>query len=354
MATIKDIAERVKVSASTVSRVLNNDVTLSVSEDTRQRIVRCAEEMQYKTVRERKREKEMLSIHNKRIGIVLNKSVEEEQSDPYFLDIRQGIEDECRNRSLFSTELFRPNCFSFGYPFDELDGLIVVGRLNVKTVQVYNELKEYSKKRANVVYIDYSPCDQMFDSVAVDFEKATNMALDHLLSLGYKSIGFIGACQVEKFGQKKQIMDDLRKIFFEKRMKQEGLYRPQDTYIGNFTMSDGYELMKKAIKRKNLPEAFFIASDPMAVGALKALQENKIDVPTQVAIVSFNDIEMARFASTSLTTIKVHTQEMGKLAVKLLLDRLNGRAIPIKVTVPTELVVRESCGSQLKRKATYS
>lgn len=80
----------------------------------------------------------------------------------------------------------------------------------------------------------------------------------------------------------------------------------------------------------------------MAVGALRALQEANLRSPEDVAIVSFDDIEMAQFASTPLTTVRVHTEEMGRTGVKLLLDRISGRKLPLQVTVPTELVVRES------------
>lgn len=80
----------------------------------------------------------------------------------------------------------------------------------------------------------------------------------------------------------------------------------------------------------------------MAIGALKAVQEAKLSVPDDVAIVGFDDIDMAEFASTPLTTVKVYTKEMGKAAVKLLFDRIRGRKLPLKITVPTELVIRES------------
>lgn len=114
--------------------------------------------------------------------------------------------------------------------------------------------------------------------------------------------------------------------------------------IGEYSMREGYRLMKKAIDQGHLPEAFFIASDSMAIGALKALQEAGLQVPRDTAIVSFNGIEEAEFASTPLTTVKVYTEEMGRTGVKLLLDRLNGRTLPHHVTLPTTLIVRQSCG----------
>lgn len=74
----------------------------------------------------------------------------------------------------------------------------------------------------------------------------------------------------------------------------------------------------------------------MAIGALRALRESGLKVPEDVAIVSFNGIEASEFANPPLTTIKVHTEEMGRTGVKLLLDRLKGRELPLKVTVPSE------------------
>jgi LacI family transcriptional regulator len=107
-------------------------------------------------------------------------------------------------------------------------------------------------------------------------------------------------------------------------------------------MTQGYELMKDAIKKGNLPEAFFIASDSMSIGAMKALQEANLRVPNDVAIASFNDVQMAKFASTPLTSVKVYTEQMGRIGVQLLLDRIAGRELPLKVTVPTKLFIRDS------------
>lgn len=140
--------------------------------------------------------------------------------------------------------------------------------------------------------------------------------------------------------------EDERLSTYKRYIGEKKIENTQDSYVGEFTLSDGYALMQQAIAGGNLPQAFFIASDSMAVGALRALQEKNIKVPEDVAIVSFNDIEMAAYVNPPLTTVKVHTEQMGSVAVKLLLDRLAGREIPLKVTVPTELIVRESCGAK--------
>ncbi|XJZ26716.1 LacI family DNA-binding transcriptional regulator [Bacillota bacterium Lsc_1132] len=340
MATIKDIAALTNVSPATVSRVLNNDQTISVLEETRQRILQTAKDLGYKTILERRVEKQLeLNKKTPSVGILLCQTVEEELSDPYFLSIRQGVEEELLNQGITSISMFRLNEKSSNPLINHLDGLIIIGRISEKAV------KTVSNHIENVVYINHSPDDTLYDSVVIDFVKSSELAVGHLLSRGYKKVGYIGGEERLHLDGGKITIEDKRLTTFEELMKREGLYNPNSIYIGEFTMLQGYELMKEALKQGDLPEAFFIASDPMAIGALKALQEANLSVPNDVAIVSFDDIEMAKFASTPLTTIKVYTKEMGQTGVKLLMDRFNGRKIPLKVMVPTELVVRESSGT---------
>lgn len=343
MITIKDIANKAKVSPTTVSRVLNKDDTLSVTEDTRKRIVSIASELGYKTIQRRKlnqqqeSQKELLHI-----GVILCQTLEEEMDDKYFLSIRQGIEKESLNQGKIKTQIIRLNDLSSGFSLNNFDGLIVVGRLSKES------LEYISDQMKNVVYINHSPNEAKYDSVVIDFKQATEQALKHLLDLGYQRIGYIGGREKEHhFGQQIE-MEDMRKVTYDDTMKQKGYDHSGDSYISEYRMSEGYRMMGQAIEKGDLPEAFFIASDPMAVGALRALQENNLRVPDDVAIVGFDDVELAKFASTPLTTVKVYTEEMGKTSVKLLLDRLNGRHMPLKVVVPTELVIRESCGKYNK------
>ncbi|TCN22568.1 LacI family DNA-binding transcriptional regulator [Mesobacillus foraminis] len=340
MATIKDIAKLSKVSAATVSRVLNGDESITVQDQTRQRIYQASKELGYKTIQERRNQQQMvISKKYPATGIILCLSYEEELSDPYFLSIRQGIEEELIKQGISTTTMIRLHDKVDYQKVRELDGMIIVGRINEEAI------KKVSCHSKNIVYINHSPDDDIYDSVVVDFQKATERALQHLLKAGYKRIGYIGGVEREHLKEKTIIGEDLRFTTYEKVMKSVGFYQPSYVFIGEYTMTQGYELMKKAVKQKNVPEAFFIASDPMAIGALRALQELKVSVPSDIAIVSFDDIEMAEFCSTPLTTVKVHTKEMGQTGVKLLLDRINGRELPLKVTVPTELVIRQSCGT---------
>jgi LacI family transcriptional regulator len=337
MTTIKDIAAHANVSSSTVSRVLNNDPTISVTTETRERILEVSKELGYKTVRKRKNEQNLLKTTNHRIGIFLANTREEEEdgiNDPYFTGIRNGVESECLNQGIYSNKIIRLSEDLQEQFIDDVDGLIVIGVMNP------SELNRISDCLDHVVFINYSPDEDKYDSVISDFEKATTRALKHLFEQGYKSIGYIGGREREQITFR--MVEDKRHTTYVDFMTRKGLYREDHVFIGEFSMNQGYKLMKDVIKRGNLPEAFFIASDSMAIGALRALQEENIRVPEDVAIVSFNDVQMAKFASTPLTSVKVYTEQMGRIGVQLLLDRLNGREIPLKITVPTKLCIRES------------
>jgi len=337
MPTIKDIAELSQVSPATVSRVLNNDQTITVLEETRERILQTAKKLGYKTILERRFEQQLESTkENLNVGILLSKTLEEEIADPYFLSIRQGVEEELLNQGITSTFMFRWNDIGSNHLIRDLGGLIIVGKISEKALKTVNDQIE------NVVYIHHSPNEDLYDSVVIDFAKSTETALQHLFDLGYKRIGYIGGVDIEYSNNETVGVEDKRLTTYERVLKEKGFFKPEYRFIGEYTMTQGYELMKKALQQDDIPEAFFISSDPMAIGALKALQEANLSVPNDVAIVSFDDIELASFASTPLTTIKVYTKEMGQIAVKLLLDRIKGRKIPIKVTVPTKLVVRKS------------
>lgn len=332
MATIKDIAEIAKVSQSTVSRVLNYDKSISVADETRKRIFETAEKLDYKTVKQRKNN----SNKKLRIGIVHWYSQKEELEDIYYLSIRKGIEEECAYNNIEVITVFKTENEYNLNEYENLNGIIAVGKFSV------DEVKEISDSTENIVFVDFSPDDEKFDSVIVDFKKAVIKILEFLIDKGFKEIGFISGN--EYIGKKLEKLEDERQNTFISFMKEHNLYNEENIYIGRFTFEDGYILMKKAIKRGNLPKAFFIASDTMAIGAMRALFEANIKIPQDVCIIAVDDIPTAKFLSPPLSTIKIHTELMGTTAVGLLLERIEGnRNIAKKVIIPTKFIKRKSC-----------
>jgi LacI family transcriptional regulator len=331
MATLKEIAEKAGVSLATVSRVLNYDTTLSVSDETRKRILEIAQELNYKTLRERNQQtaKERL-----RFGLVHWYSELQELGDPYYMAIRLGVEKECFQRQIELVKLFKHDGSYKSEWLTGLDGIIAVGKFGSNDIQVFTSCTE------NIVFVDSSPDEHRFDSVVIDFRKAMIEVLDYLIHRGHKEIGYIGG---REYVDVQQLIKDERETTFHEYLYLKGLYRSEYVFTGNFTAEDGYRLMKQALSLKKLPSAFFVASDSMAIGALRALHEEGIKVPDEVSIVGFNDIATSKFVQPPLTTVKVYTEFMGETAVELLVERLStNRNISKKVIIPTKLIVRES------------
>ncbi|ADL53748.1 LacI family DNA-binding transcriptional regulator [Clostridium cellulovorans] len=329
MATIREIASIAGVSIATVSRVLNFDETLNVTDNTKKRILEIAEELDYVPLRERKGKKQELAT----IGIVHWYSEKEELEDPYYLSIRLGIEKKCEDESIKFVKVNKGDNYD---KLNYLDGIIAIGKFG------NNDIEKFSRATDNVVFVDSSPDEESFDSVVIDFKKAVLNALNYLLELGHKNISYIGGIEYINGGNDK--VNDYREETFKEHMNKLGYLSEDNILLGNFTHADGYRLMKEALAKKNRSSAFFIASDTMAIGAYKAVIENGLSIPNDVSIIGFNDIPTSQYIIPALTTVKVYTEFMGETALDLLLEKLRtGRNLSKKVLVPTKLVTRDSC-----------
>lgn len=326
MATIRDIAAKAGVSIATVSRVLNFDETINVSDNTKKKIFEAADQLDYVTLRERKNKKQdYLSI-----GIAYWYSDKQELEDPYYISIRMGIEKRCLDEHIYFTRINKDD------KLENLDGIIAIGKFGEKDIEKFNKLT------TNIVFVDSSPDEESYDSVVVDFRKAVTSALDYFTSQGHKEIFYIGGEEYINDGKDK--VKDYREETYREYMKSLGNYNIHNILLGNFTHADGYRLMKEALSKKNFLKAFFIASDSMAIGAYKAIIESGLSIPKDISILGFNDISTARYMTPALSTVKVYTDFMGETAVDLILERLKtGRIISKKVVIPTKLIIRESC-----------
>ncbi|OOM07437.1 LacI family DNA-binding transcriptional regulator [Clostridium saccharobutylicum] len=331
MATIKEIASIAEVSISTVSRVLNFDEALNVSNATREKILRIADELDYVSSKTRK-------AKNKKcrdIGIIYWYNYEEELDDPYYLSIRLAAEKKC-NENKFN--LVKLNDDSSIEDIKNVNGIIAIGKFASSTIEKLESANE------NIVFVDFSPNDNKFDSVMADIGKATTEILNYLYKLGHRRIGFIGGKKSDNTDEKNLYIDE-RDIKYKEFMERKKIYNPEYIYPGEkYTFKTGYNLMIKALKNKNRPTAFFIANDAMAIGAYKAISESGLLVPNDVSVVGFNDQPSAKYMVPSLTTVRIPSEYLGNAAVDLLLENINGnREYNKKVIIPTEFKIRKSC-----------
>lgn len=328
MATIKDIAKLAGVSPATVSRVLNYDTSLSVTDETKKRIFEAAEELSYKKRGSKKKV-------NRKIAIVHWYTEEEELHDLYYLSIRLGAEKRTKELGKDLAVYFTDNIQNMKE--ENIEGIIAVGKFSESQI---NELTEITP---HIVFVDYSPNDDMYDAIIVDFEKATKTIINYFMSTHHETIGFIGGTETLK-GESNPL-EDLREKTFRSYMKEQKIYDENFVYVGSsLSVESGYHLMKQAITDlgDDLPTAFVISSDVMAIGSIRALHEAGIAIPDRVSVIGINDMSVSKHIYPSLSTIRVYTELMGETAVDTLLERFEGRMIAKTVSLSTKLVIRKS------------
>jgi LacI family transcriptional regulator len=182
--------------------------------------------------------------------------------------------------------------------------------------------------------------DSQVSFVDVDNEMGAYTAVSHLVRLGRQRIAHIT-------GPSDSLAAEDRKRGYLKAL-QEQRVRVDESLIahGDFTETSSYEAMQRLLHHE--PDAVFVASDSMALGALRALRKASKRVPEEVAVVGFDDMPQAETASPPLTTVRQPIRRAGALAVEMLIDILqNGPERPRRIILPTELVIRASCGSGL-------
>lgn len=353
MVTLKDIAEKAGVSITTVSRILNYDETLTVGEDTKENVFRAAEDLKYNKhiIKQKNKQKEVkepkvnkITKNKTSIALVYWFTQNEEFNDPYFLSIRLNIENYCEKEDIKLVKVFK-NTKSFEGEIEELkstkvSGILCVGKFSIENIDL---MKQWNK---NIVFVD-TPCENnSCSSILVDLRQSTIDVMELLYNQGHRNIGYIGGQNSLSNGE---LEEDKREAVYKEFMSKKGLSYKEKVYVGEYSYKGGYDLMSKAIKKGNIPTAFFISSDIIAIGALKALHEAKINVPNEVSIVGFNNIPPAEFTVPSLSTVQINTDYMGEYAVMLLLQQMKyERVTPATVYIQTEIIERESSNYILK------
>jgi len=339
-AKLKDIAQASGVSISTVSRILNGISTRKTNDPTSRRVIEVAREMGYLSdVPAKLKALAEASGHSSySIGCILTSSHETFVS-PFFSSLLAGIQNTLALiGDHLEYKLFVMNIVDRGFPaFIEsthLDCGIMLGRTSLENITLLKN------KIPNLVYAGVNSIGSDFDEVLCDGYSGAVRAVQYLIGLGHKKIGYIGSTQ-----QKYQVFNEHRYQGYLDALDQAGIKGNEDYVIDTLlTSSDGYASMLELIDRKTVPTAIFCGNDTVALGVMKALSERGFSVPDDISIIGFDNIEMAAYTHPALTTIAVPTKELGRLAVKIMLDKLEtGRDYAIKVNLPFTLIERESC-----------
>lgn len=321
--SLKEIAERVGVSASTVSRVLNNKPGGCVSDQVREQVWAAAQELGYQpNLNARKLKAGAFPEPLKTISIIMTRSASSKE-DPFF--------QECCNciRSELLTAGFQLGHLVYigeenAVPLPESDGYLILGRCPPEL------LLGFQAQSANLVGIWRNPAAVPVDEVVCSGQKAAELATEYLIELGHRKIAYIGDCSYENrfIGYSETLVKHHIPLIYSL------------VHDVTQTRQEGMTAME-ALLHRDEATAVLCANDETALGALAAMKkEYSRELP--VSIISIDDIAAA--APAHLTTIHIPGQDMAHLAVALLADRIRkGHREFVRMELPCRLVERDTC-----------
>lgn len=339
--TQKDVADRAGVSRAVVSYVVNNGPRV-VSPETRERVLKAIEDLGYRPNKHAQRLK--VPVENQaagQIGLIMggNSKLLER---PYFATVLAGIYEAAARRKqqirfmTFFDELNDPVFFNRNIHPEEISGLIVIAtELVVRAPNATALLDRIIERIDNIVTLE-----QVIDGLpAVIFDRpgAARMAVSHLLKLGHRRVGYAGTVDNRLDGYREALLN-------------HGLSYDETLVVSPGMMHephDGSVAVQQLMALDTPPTAIFATSDEVASGVLATLYDQRIKVPEQVAVTSIDDGSMAQYLRPSLTTVRVPKQNFGTYALQMLAmhDSLPDTQ-PASVVLPTELIIRESCGAR--------
>lgn len=315
---------------STVSRVLNNDPTLSVNNSTRERVLDVAAEMNYSKHRQKRQSK---SIN--RIAVVQWYSRRQELDDLYYMSIRMAIEQSALTDNIQTVPIYKNDLAKLP---NDVDGIIAIGKYSS------NQVDRLRLITPNLVFVDFDSLTYGFDCIVPDFENAMSQVVHELVDV--EKLPTVGMINGEEQTTDEQTVTDWRTHYMVADLTARQLYDPKFFYTGDYSTQSGYDQMKRMISDlgpDGLPAGLFVANDPMAVGALKAVSEAGVTVPDHLSIISFNDTPIIRYTFPSMSAIHVATDEMGESAVDILKRRVaHPSGEPQKTVIGTRLVKRQT------------
>ncbi|WP_169050494.1 ribose operon transcriptional repressor RbsR [Brenneria salicis] len=329
MATMKDVARLAGVSTSTVSHVINNN--RFVSEVVREKVMNAIETLNYAPSALAR----SLKINQTRtIGMLLTAS-----NNPFYAELVRGVERCCYERGysliLCNTEGDRARMSRNLETLlqKRVDGVLLMctesHRPSPEMVSRYPYIP--------MVMMDWAPFEGVIDVIKDNSLLGGEMATNYLISRGYQKIACIA-------GPLDKTTAHNRLEGYRQAMQHAGLSIPNEYEIfGDFEFETGYRAMQRLLTLEERPEAVFTCNDAMAVGVYRALYQAGLSIPEDIAVIGYDDIELARYMSPPLTTIHQPKDELGELAVDTLLYRLEHPDTEPNVLVLTpELMVRES------------
>lgn len=327
--TIVDIAREANVSYSTVSRVLNN--VSYVKADKRQRVLDAVERLGYVA---NVQARGLVGGRTQLIGLIVHDLIVS-----YMDEIVRGIDEELAsshyNLILFTTHRQPEKETRFVRMMTKglVDGLLLLLPLSPG---------EYTQTLAAdcfpYVVIDQCGFDDFSLTVTATNWQGAFDATNYLIELGHKRIGFIA-------GNPPSSSAHDRLEGYKAALSAHGIpFQPELVVTGFFRYSTGLQAAQTLLSLEQPPTAIFAANDHSAFGAIEAIRSRELSIPEDISIIGFDDVPEAQHLIPPLTTVRQPLEQMGQVAVKMLLERIEDQStVPQQAMLATQLIIRDSC-----------
>lgn len=330
---LKEIAQELNVSPSTVSLVLHGNP--GVSDITRAKVLKLLDANGHLEKKISKAVKDILLFKYSTIGYFPDKN------DGLFSTIIDAIGSEAKElgfnilvNTCHEGELNKILCMPISGSFS---GVIMIGTEFLSNVSCKPSFRD---ERMPAVLMDSNAPLYGVDRINIDNKFGVYTCLNHFFELGHKKIGYIHSNIVTSNYEERY------NAFLSYFSNAEIDVEPPTIYHVTPSLNGAYEKILTIIKNGNeLPTALLAANDTLAFGAMKAIKENGYQIPEDISIIGFDDNAFCKMSDPPLTTIRIPAEHMGKCAVRLLNDRIKDSGFPdTGISLNGELVLRESTG----------
>lgn len=335
--TMKDIAQSLGISINAVSLALNDRV--GVSEETKRKVLRLAEEMGYLEGGS----KYMSTYSSKNICVLLKNIYFRDMH--FYSKILLGIEEEARRNgydvliNFFESEDEIPSCIENR----RVSGVVIVGKVED---QYLVKIKSY---KIPVVLVDHTSLSESTDSILTDNKLGTYKVTKYLIDKGYSKIGFFGDLDYtisikERFFGYQEALKTLPDLKLQHEVNEYiGHYSVLNEIEAYILTNDTQKLIECVKRVEVMPEAFVCSNDNAAIQLSSALRGLGYNVPEDISIVGFDDIDLCQMISPKLTSVRVNKEFMGRKAIQKLLWRFANHKEPVEnIIMNVEIVERES------------
>ena len=328
MSTIRDVAKLAGVSTATISRVINSPKT--VREKTREKVTQAMKTCNYKY---NALARGFVTKQSNTIGLIIPTI-----NNPVFAESTRGVQDYANHQKI---QVILGNTY-YQYDLEEslvetlrekqVDGLIIT-TTNPRGAILKNLLDEGFPFVLLYSTVKKGP----LSAVGIDNYKGGYRATEHLVKLGHDRIGMVAG----NFSRSDRSFH--RWHGYRQCLKNHGIPYDKDLLAQtDYSLTGGKDSVKKLLFLQNPVTAVFCSNDYLALGAMKGARELGLNLPTDLSIVGFDDIQIASYVIPELTTIRQPAYEMGKLGARLLFQRIGNQSNPVQLMLESSLIVRES------------